>query len=83
MEIKTELPIFKIRKHSLRMLSSILSFKNSKVKELYVVKNGYHEMYLDKEREEFFEKILIWITENKSIGKTDRRKNYFKNSFSN
>lgn len=31
-------------------------------------------MYLDNEREEFFEKVLNWIIETKHIGKTDRRK---------
>lgn len=31
-------------------------------------------MYLDKEREEFFNKIFNWINDNKHIGKTDRRK---------
>ena len=40
---------------------------------MYAVNNGYHEMYLDKEREEYFSKIFNWVCETKDIGKTDRR----------
>jgi alpha-beta hydrolase superfamily lysophospholipase len=46
-----------------------------KVKEHYVINNGYHEIYIDYEKEEFRNKILSWINKTKNLGKTDRRKN--------
>jgi len=44
-----------------------------KVKEFYSIKNGYHEIYIDFEKEEFRNKILHWINKTKSQGKTDKR----------
>ncbi len=49
----------------------------TKVKEYYLIKNGYHEMYIDYEKEEFRNKILSWINKTKNLGKTDRRKYHF------
>lgn len=45
-----------------------------KVKELYVVKEGYHEMYIDFEKEEYMNKVFSWINKTKNFGKTDKRK---------
>lgn len=45
-----------------------------KYKELCVMKDGYHEMYIDFEKEEFSNKVFTWITKAKGWGKTDKRK---------
>lgn len=45
----------------------------SKVKQLHIINDGYHEMYIDFEKEEFFNKTLSWIIETKNYGKTDKR----------
>jgi hypothetical protein len=44
----------------------------SKVKELYVFNEGLHEIYIDFEKEEFFNKVLSWIVKTKGYGKTDK-----------
>ena len=45
-----------------------------KVKELYPIKEGLHEIYIDHEKEEFMNKVLSWILKTKNLGKTDKRK---------
>jgi alpha-beta hydrolase superfamily lysophospholipase len=45
-----------------------------KVKELYTFKDGYHEIYMDYEKEEFMSKVLNWIKKTRNLGKTDKRK---------
>lgn len=45
-----------------------------KIKELYLIKDGLHEMYLDYEKGEFRNKVLTWINKTKNFGKTDKRK---------
>ena len=40
-----------------------------------MIKNGYHEIYLDYEKDEVCKKILEWITASKPFGKTDKRNN--------
>jgi alpha-beta hydrolase superfamily lysophospholipase len=37
------------------------------------VKDGYHEIFNDKERDEYINKIFSWINKNRDAGKTDRR----------
>jgi len=49
---------------------------NSKNKEIYIVKNGFHEMFNDVERDEYINKIFTWISKNRDAGKTDRRMIY-------
>lgn len=44
---------------------------------MVVFDNGYHEVYADIEREEFFKSVLKWVKETKSSGKTDYRKRLF------
>jgi len=44
-----------------------------KVKELYTIKEGFHEIYIDYEKDEFMNKILAWITKTKNLGRTDKR----------
>ena len=46
-----------------------------KIKELYTIKDGYHEIYIDHEKDEFMNKVLSWIIKTRSYGKTDKRKN--------
>lgn len=49
-----------------------------KVKELYAIKEGLHEIYIDHEKEEFRNKIFNWIVKTKNLGKTDKRKLLYK-----
>lgn len=49
----------------------------NKTKEFYLFKDGYHEVYLDFEKEEYRNKILSWIIKTKGSGKTDRRNKFF------
>ncbi len=58
-----------------QFILSFIKFR-SKTKELYIINNGYHEMYIDIERNEFFSKMYQWIIDTKHIGKTDRRMIY-------
>ena len=59
---------------SILLKSTFSLFKTiSKVKELFIIENGYHEIYNDCEREEYFNKILEWCQKTKTIGKTDKR----------
>lgn len=39
-----------------------------------MIANGYHEMYIDIEKDKFFEKVLSWILNTRNFGKTDKRK---------
>lgn len=39
------------------------------------MENGYHEIYRDYEKEEFFNKVLEFIQSRYNVGKTDKRKN--------
>jgi esterase/lipase len=44
-----------------------------KIKELFIIKDGYHEIYHDFEKEIFMQKVLSWITKTINFGKTDKR----------
>lgn len=50
---------------------------------MIIYDQGFHEMYVDFEREELFKKTLNWIETNKNTGKTDYRKLLFIYSISN
>jgi hypothetical protein len=39
-----------------------------------VFSEGYHEMYIDYEKDEFISKVYSWIVKMKGVGKTDKRK---------
>lgn len=47
---------------------------NSKNKEIYIIEDGYHELYKDTCKQDFFNKVYQWINKNKNSGKTDKRK---------
>lgn len=47
----------------------------SKVKDLVIFENGYHELYKDTNKMLYFEKAYQFIMKNKNSGKTDKRKN--------
>lgn len=48
----------------------------SKEKDILIFSNGYHELYKDTCKNQFFEKCYSWITKTISKGKTDKRKLY-------
>jgi hypothetical protein len=43
------------------------------VKELYVIENGLHEIYIDYEKDKFFQKVLSWILNTRNFGKSNLR----------
>jgi hypothetical protein len=43
------------------------------VKELYTIKEGYHHLFIDYEKDIYYTKIVDWINSTLKVGKTNKR----------